>query len=504
MFDKVLIANRGEIALRILRACQERGLRTVAVYSEADRAALHVRYADEAYCIGPAPARQSYLNGAAIIAAARASGAQAIHPGYGFLAENADFAQSVLDAGLAWIGPSPAAIRALGDKVAARRLMQAAGVPIVPGSESDLSDAELARVAAELGFPVMVKAAAGGGGKGMRLVAEPANLPAALAAARREALSAFGNESVYIEKVIQRPRHVEIQILADQHGNCVHLGERECSIQRRHQKLIEEAPCQAVTPEMRAQMGEIAIRAALAAGYSNAGTVEFLLDRDGRFYFLEMNTRLQVEHAVTEMVTGVDIIKEQLAIADGRRLRLTQDEIQIKGHAIECRINAEDPYNNFLPAAGRITSLIEPTGPGVRLESGIYAGFEVSLYYDPLIAKLIVWGETRAQAILRMRRALRELRIGGIHTNVPFHQQVMDNTRYQAGKIDTGFLEGPEAFRLSAGANPALAQVAAIAATLVEHARGQQAVVLGAAGEPAPSATSVWKRAGRIEAQRRR
>ena len=457
MFKKVLIANRGEIAVRVIRACQERGLETIAVYSDADRAALHVRYADKAYRIGPPPARESYLNIPAIIAAAHASGAEAIHPGYGFLSENEAFAQAVLDAGIAWVGPSPAAILAMGDKVAARRTMMAAGVPVVPGSDGEgcdpcaaLTDAEVIRAAERIGYPVLVKASAGGGGKGMRVVNEPGELLHALAAARREALSAFGNDTVYLEKLITRARHVEIQVLADNYGNCVHLGERECSIQRRHQKLIEESPSVAVTPELRAEMGAVAVRAALAAGYSNAGTVEFLLDRTGHFFFLEMNTRLQVEHGVTEMVTGIDIVKEQFAIASGRKLRWTQDEISLKGHAIECRISAENPYNNFLPEAGRITTLGEPTGPGVRLESGIYAGWEVSLYYDPLLAKLIVWGETRPEAILRMRRALDEYRIGGIHTTLPFHQKVMDSTVFQWGQFDTNFLDGPDGFRMTA------------------------------------------------------
>ncbi len=504
MFKKVLVANRGEIAVRVIRACQERGLRTVAVYSDADRAALHVRYADEAARIGPAPARQSYLLVAAILAAAAETGAEAIHPGYGFLAENADFAEAVVAAGLTWIGPPPAAIRAMGDKLAARRLMEAAGIPLTPGSAPGLSDAAIADRAQDLGYPVLVKASAGGGGKGMRLVERPADLPAGLAAARREALNAFADDTVYIEKAIEKARHVEIQVLADGHGNCIHLGERECSIQRRHQKLLEEAPCIAVTPEMRAEMGHIAVRAALAVGYRNAGTVEFLLDRDGHFYFLEMNTRLQVEHAVTEMVTGVDIVKEQLAIAYGRRLRWAQDEIQFKGHAIECRINAEDPYHGFLPAAGRVTSLIEPTGPGVRLESGIYAGYEVSLYYDSLLAKLITWDETRAGAILRMRRALRELRIGGIHTTVPFHQQVMDSARFQSGKADTSFLDERDGFRLSAEARPEDGRVAAVAAALVEHARGQQAVVMARPGECPREQKSAWKEAGRLAGLRSR
>ena len=504
MFKKILIANRGEIAVRVIRACQERGLRTVAVYSDADRAALHVRYADEAYRIGPPPARESYLNIPAILEAAGRSGAEAIHPGYGFLSENEGFAQAVLDAGVAWVGPAPQAIRAMGDKMAARRTMMAAGVPVVPGSDSEgcdacaaLSDEAAAAAAERIGYPVLVKASAGGGGKGMRVVQAPADLPGALAGARREALNAFGSDTVYLEKLITQARHIEIQVLADHYGNCIHLGERECSIQRRHQKLIEEAPSVAVTPELRAEMGAVAVRAAQTVGYSNAGTVEFLLDRTGRFYFLEMNTRLQVEHPITELVTGIDIVKEQLAIASGRKLRWTQDEIAMKGHAIECRISAEDPYNHFLPAAGRISSLNEPHGPGVRLESGIYSGWEVSLYYDPLLAKLVVWGETRPEAILRMRRALAEYRIGGIHTTIPFHQQVMDSTRFQWGQFDTHFLDGPDAFRLSAAPNRDLGKIAAIAAALVEHERGQQAVILGSPCDEPAGHVSPWKLAGR-------
>jgi acetyl-CoA carboxylase, biotin carboxylase subunit len=510
MFKKVLVANRGEIAVRILRACSERGLRTVAIYSDADRAAFHVRYADEAYRIGPPPPRESYLNISVIIEVAKESGAEAVHPGYGFLSENAGFAKAVLDAGLAWVGPSPDAIRAMGNKIAARRTMIAAGVPVVPGSDagnfrgvSDLSDSGMAEAAEEIGFPVLVKAAAGGGGKGMRLVEEPAQLPRALAAARREALSAFGNDAVYLEKVISRARHIEIQVLADQFGNVIHLGERECSIQRRHQKLIEEAPSVAVSPELRAEMGAVAVRAARAVDYCNAGTVEFLLDRSGDFYFLEMNTRLQVEHPVTELITGIDIVKEQFSIASGRKLRLKQENVKIKGHAIECRINAENPYNNFLPEAGRITYLTEPTGPGVRLESGIYDGFVVSLFYDPLLAKLVVWGETRAEAILRMRRALEEYRIGGIHTTIPFHQQVMDLPRFQGGQFDTSFVDGPDGFRLSDASSRDLAKVAAIAAALLEHEKGQKAVILGMAGEREGKAVSSWKQAGRPGGQRR-
>ncbi len=505
MFKKVLVANRGEIAVRILRACEERGLRTVAIYSDADRTAFHVRYADEAYRVGPPPPRESYLNIPAIIAVARQSGAEAVHPGYGFLSENAEFAQAVESAGLAWVGPSPHAIRTMGDKVTARQTMIAVGIPVVPGSDTGrhrgkprLTDAELVEAAEEIGYPVLVKASAGGGGKGMRLVEEPAGLPGALAAARREALSSFGDDTVYLEKEISRARHIEIQLLGDQFGNYVYLGERECSIQRRHQKLIEEAPSSAVSPSLRAEMGKVAVQAAQAVGYSNAGTVEFLLDRGGNFYFLEMNTRLQVEHAITEMVTGIDIVKEQLAIASGRRLRWRQEDIQLKGHAIECRINAENPYNNFLPEAGRITYLTEPTGPGVRLESGIYAGFEVSLYYDPLLAKLVVWGENRAEAILRMRRALEEYRIGGIHTTIPFHQQVMDNMRFQGGQYDTGFVDGPDGFRLLATSDHELVRVAAIAAALIQHEKDQQAVILGALNMGQGATSSAWKQAARI------
>jgi len=501
MFRKILIANRGEIAVRIIRACEERGLRTVAVYSDADRRALHVRRADEAYHIGPAPASESYLRIDRILDVARRSGADAIHPGYGFLAENAEFSQACADAGVVFIGPPPAAIAAMGDKVEARRRMQAAGVPVVPGTEAGLPHEELQRAAEELGYPVMVKAAAGGGGKGMRLVRERGELPAALAAAGREAQAAFGDSRVYLEKVIEGARHIEIQILADTQGNVIHLGERECSIQRRHQKLIEEAPSVAVDAELRQRMGEVATRAARAAGYVNAGTIEFLLDSTGKFYFLEMNTRLQVEHPVTEMVTGVDIVKEQLAIASGRRMRYRQEDISPKGWAIECRITAEDPYNGFLPSAGSITMLQEPTGPGVRVESGIYEGTEITFHYDPMIAKLVVWGETRAEAILRMRRALKEYRIGGIHTSIPFHQKIMEHTEFIWGTFDTGFIER----RLGGGliqrpASEESERVAAIAAALVAHERGRRAVVLSHAPG---AAMSPWRQAGRLDGLRR-
>ena len=484
----------------------------MAVYSDADRAALHVRFADEAYRIGPPATRESYLNIPALIEAALRSGAEAVHPGYGFLSENEEFAQAIADAGITWVGPPPAAIRAMGDKIKARRTMIEAGVPVAPGSDTvlgrdagtGLSDAEALLAAEEIGYPVLVKASAGGGGKGMRQVYAPEDLSRALASARREAKGAFGDDNVFIEKLITRARHVEIQVLADIYGNCVHLGERECSIQRRHQKLIEEAPSVAVTTELRERMGAVAVHAAQAVGYSNAGTVEFLLDRAGDFYFLEMNTRLQVEHPVTELVTGIDIVKEQLALAGGRKLRWTQEDIGFKGHAIECRISAENPYNDFLPETGRITSLIEPAGPGVRLESGVYSGWEVSLYYDPLLAKLVVWGETRAEAILRMRRALDEYRVGGIHTTIPFHQQVMDSTRYQGGQFDTAFVDGPDGFRLAAVSERGgsaesgdLARVAAVAATLAQHEKEQQAVLFGLPCDGEGVRVSSWKTAGR-------
>ncbi len=388
--------------------------------------------------------------------------------------------------------------------------MVAAGVPVLPGSDqycdpcAGLTDAEAASAAERIGYPVLVKATAGGGGKGMRVVTEPGELPRALAAARREALNAFGSDNVYLEKLLTRARHVEIQVLADSYGNCVHLGERECSIQRRHQKLIEESPSVAVSAELRGRMGEVAVRAAQAVGYSNAGTVEFLLDRSGDFYFLEMNTRLQVEHGVTELVTGIDIVKEQFTIASGRKLRWSQNDITLKGHAIECRISAENPYNNFLPEAGRITTLGEPTGPGVRLESGIYAGWEVSLYYDPLLAKLIVWGETRPEAILRMRRALDEYRIGGIHTTLPFHQKVMDSPVFQWGQFDTNFLDGPDGFRMTLAPSRDLGRVAAVAAALVEHDASQQAVILGNPCDEDGVRLSPWKLGGRPGAVRGR
>lgn len=492
MFKKVLVANRGEIAVRILRACEERGLSTVAVYSDADRSALHVRFADEAYNIGPAPSRESYLRIDKLLEVAHKAGAEAIHPGYGFLSENADFAEACEAEGIAFIGPPAAAIRTMGDKVAARRSMVAAGVPVAPGTPQGLSDEEAMQAAGQIGFPLLIKAAAGGGGKGMRVVRHADDLPGSLNAARREAKSAFGNDTVYMEKLVENARHIEVQILADQHGNVIHLGERECSIQRRHQKLIEEAPSVAVNEELRTRMGAIAVRAAQAVKYVNAGTFEFLLDRDGHFYFLEMNTRLQVEHPVTEMVTGVDIVKEMIAIASGRKLRWKQEDIRPRGWAIECRVTAEDPFNHFMPSGGRVVTLTEPTGPGVRVESGIYEGFEVSLYYDPMIAKLIVWGETRPEAILRMRRALREYKIGGIKTSIPFHQQIMDSTRFMWGTFDTTFLE--QRFALQSAEKPENKEIAALVAALLLHESERRAISVR---QSADAGTSIWKRASR-------
>ncbi len=414
MFRKVLIANRGEIAIRIIRSCQERGIGTVGIFSDADRAALHVRYVDEAYHVGGASSSDSYLRIDRIIDAARRAGADAIHPGYGFLAENAEFAAAVQDAGIHFVGPDPDAVAVMGDKVQARKAIQNFHVPILPGTDGGLNDEELRHAATRIGFPLMIKASAGGGGKGMRIVHDMSEFAAALATARREGQSSFGDDNVYLEKYIARARHVEIQILADRFGHIIHLGERECSIQRRHQKLIEEAPSVVVDEDLRYRMGQAAIAAAAAVNYVNAGTVEFLFDSATReFYFLEMNTRLQVEHPVTEMVTGVDIVKEQFTIAYGRRLRLQQADVKPKGWAIECRITAEDPFRNFMPNNGVVTFLKEPTGPGVRVESSLYRGCPVDLYYDPMVAKLVVWGDDRAEAIMRMRRALNEYRNRG-------------------------------------------------------------------------------------------
>ncbi len=492
-FDKLLVANRGEIAVRIIRACHELGIKTVAIYSDADRNAPHVRYADEAYHIGPPAARDSYLRVDKLIDVAQRSGAQAVHPGYGFLAERAAFAQACLDANLVFVGPSAQSIETMGDKQAARQTVKAAGVPIVPGTEPGLNDEELITAAAQVGFPLLVKAVAGGGGKGMRPVHDPAQLPNALAAARREAEAAFGDGGIYLERMITEGRHIEIQVLADMHGNYIHLGERECSLQRRHQKVIEEAPSFVVDEELRQRMGAIAVAAARSVDYVNAGTVEFLMDRDKNFYFLEMNTRVQVEHPVTELVTGVDIVQEQLRIARGRKLRYTQSDIKMSGWAIECRINAEDPYNNYLPSTGTITTIRLPTGPGVRVDSGVYPGYEVTPYYDSMISKLVCYGETRGEAVLRMRRALEEYRIMGVKTNIPFHQHMMDSHRFLSGQFDTKFVE--ERFSMSEREEHETLE-AAILATVVAHLQSQQASQIVAPGE---RDTSNWKWLSRWE-----
>ncbi|MBI5296651.1 MAG: acetyl-CoA carboxylase biotin carboxylase subunit [Chloroflexi bacterium] len=504
MFKKVLVANRGEIAVRIIRACRELGIETVAVYSEADRQSLHVRYADEAYLLGPAPSRESYLRADKILDVVRKSGADAIHPGYGFLAEREDFAAACLDLGIAFIGPKPSSIAAMGDKAEARATVIKAGVPVVPGTEAvgNMTDDDLLRTAPNIGFPLLIKATAGGGGKGMREVKTIEEMPLLLQSARREAESAFGDGDVYLEKLVEGARHIEFQIMADSHGNVIHLGERECSIQRRHQKLIEEAPSPFMDDELRAKMGAVAVKAAQAVDYVNAGTIEFLVDKDRNYYFLEMNTRLQVEHPITEMATGVDIVAEQIRVARGRQLSYTQEQIQFNGHAIECRINAEDPYNNFMPSTGRITHSLLPTGPGVRIDTGVYPGFEITPYYDPMIAKLIVWGETRAQAILRMRRALEEYRIVGVRTNIPFHQTMMDSHRFMGGQYDTRFVE--ERFSMDAERKDekydAQVEIAAMLATLTAHRETERSAQIVRRGE---RDASNWKWVGRWERMHR-
>ncbi|MEJ2148534.1 MAG: acetyl-CoA carboxylase biotin carboxylase subunit [Chloroflexota bacterium] len=497
LFRKVLIANRGEIAVRIIRACRELGLETVAVYSDVDRNAMHVRYSSEAFYIGPPPARDSYLSIEKILEVAKHTGADAIHPGYGFLAERPDFAAACEDEGIAFIGPAPTAIGAMGDKVTARKTVEAAGVPIVPGTELDLRDEELSVAAGFVGYPLLIKATAGGGGKGMRRVDDPDEFENALHSARREAEAAFGDGAVYLEKLIDGGRHIEIQVLADCYGSVIHLGERECSIQRRHQKLLEEAPSPFVDEAMREEMGAVAIRAAQSVNYCNAGTVEFLVDRDRNYYFLEMNTRLQVEHPVTEFVTNMDIVKEQIRIARGRKLSRTQDEIEITGAAIECRINAEDPYNNFLPSTGTITAMTVPTGPGVRVDSGVTTGDPITPYYDPMISKLICWGDTRGAALLRMRRALAEYKIMGLKTNIPFHQNLLDSTRFIAGQYDTTFIE--ESFFLDEDPN-LRPEIAAIIATLAAHDQRRKAAQI--VRRNGHDGQSNWKLAGRWQRMR--
>lgn len=442
MFGKILVANRGEIALRVVRACREMGIESVAVYAEPDRDSLPVRLADEAYCIGPADPSKSYLNISSIVSVAEISGADAVHPGYGFLAEDARFAEVCESCGICFIGPPATALEQMGAKAQARRAVVEAGVPVVPGSEGVVNDTdEAVQLAREIGYPILIKASAGGGGRGMRLAHSKADLVNAVETARSEARSAFGNPDIYLEKYVEEPRHIEMQVLGDKYGHLIYLGERDCSIQRRNQKLLEEAPSPAMTPELRQRMGEAAVRAARAVGYENAGTVEFLLDRRQDFYFIEMNARIQVEHPVTEMVTGIDLVKEQIRLAAGEELGLTQDEVQMRGWAIECRINAEDAHHNFTPSPGVIKTYLPPGGPGVRVDSAVFPGYVITPHYDSLLAKLIVWAPTRVEAVDRSRRALGEFVIEGVNTTIPFHRQVLDNAFFRRGEVYTNFIQ---------------------------------------------------------------
>ena len=497
MFRKILIANRGEIAVRVLRTCREMGIRTVAVYSAPDRKSKHVLLADEARPIGGAPAAESYLNIERVVGAAVAAGADAVHPGYGFLSENADFADACERAGVTFIGPPAAAIRAMGIKTRAREIMQSAGVPVVPGATSAAPDAgEAAALAARIGYPVMLKAAAGGGGKGMRLVDGPDRFASAWSQATGEARKAFGDDAVYIEKAISRPRHVEVQVLADEHGTVLHLGERECSVQRRHQKVLEETPSPLLAgyPHVRDGLCRAAVSAARAAGYANAGTVEFLMDAERRYYFLEMNTRLQVEHPVTELVTGLDLVREQILVAAGRRLERAQEEIRFQGHAMECRLYAEDPRAGFLPSPGRIARFEMPEGPGIRVDSGAYQGWTVPLEYDPLIAKLCAWAPSRPEVVARLQRALRESVVGGIATTLGFFQELLADPRFQAGEVDTQFLErGLDPSTREATAHSERAQLAAVIASARAVAeRAERRATPARSGR-----SSLWKDAGR-------
>jgi acetyl-CoA carboxylase, biotin carboxylase subunit len=503
MFKRILIANRGEIAVRVIRACRELGLESVAIFSEADRTALHVREADFAMPVGPAPASQSYLKTERIIEAAKSTGADAIHPGYGFFSENAGFARAVEAAGLAFIGPPADAIEKMGDKVEARKLMAAAGVPVVPGSPGVLETAEEVRaLARKFGYPIMVKAAAGGGGKGLRLVHDEKELPSVVRQVASEAKSSFGDGRFYVEKFLERPRHIEIQVLADKHGHTVHLFERECSIQRRHQKVVEESPSAFITPKMREQMGEVAVRAAKAVDYVNAGTIEFLVDAKRNFYFLEMNTRIQVEHPVTELVTGIDLVKTQIQIAAGARLPFKQADLAQSGWAIECRIYAEDPANGFVPAPGRIAVLNFPDGPGVRNDAGVYEGSEVPVFYDPIISKLITWGRDRMEAIERMRRALGEFTIAGdLTANLDFHRWLMNHPRFRSADYDTRFID--EEFRSAALASSLdSAKLAALLAAAVAANRNSNHSSAPSAS-PGAARTAAWKMLGRLDLLRR-
>jgi acetyl-CoA carboxylase biotin carboxylase subunit len=510
MFKRVLIANRGEIAVRIIRACREMGIESVAVFSDVDRKALHVRKADYAYPIGPATASESYLNADNILDVARRSGAEAIHPGYGFLSENAHFARACAEAGFKFIGPSPESMEMMGSKTRARQNMKRAGVPFVPGSEHGLDIEAAERLAEQVGYPVMLKAAAGGGGKGMRMVSEPGELRSAYEAACSEAQRSFGDNEVYLEKFIVNPRHVEMQIFGDEHGNAVYLGERECSVQRRHQKVMEESPSPIVDEDMRQRMGEVAVRVAKAANYHNAGTVEFLVDEQRNFYFLEMNTRLQVEHPVTELVTGLDLVHLQMQVASGQKLPFRQEDIKVRGHAIECRVYAEDPDNNFFPSPGQITRLISPSGPGIRRDSGMYEGWKVPIEYDPLLAKLIGYGETREDAIDRLLRALYEYFVGGIKTNISLFRRILRDPDFRAGKLDTGFLDRllAKPYHEKEGQYPLMAAIGAAIFAATEPkatfpaASGSPASANGNSAASAPA--SNWRRIARAEALRGR
>ncbi len=502
MFEKVLIANRGEIAVRVMRACREMGIKTVAVYSDVDRDALHVRFADEAYPIGPPPARESYLIGEKIIEVAKRAGADAIHPGYGFLSERGEFADLCAREGVVFIGPRGDVMRSMGDKVTARQTMEKAGVPIVPGTTERLSDDALTRWVRDTGPPVMIKAAAGGGGKGMRLVRDEKELAGAIARARSEAKSSFGDDSLYVEKFVEKPRHIEIQILADSQGNCVHLFERECSIQRRHQKVIEEAPGNRISPELRAKMGEAAVAAAQAVQYVGAGTCEFLVDEHDHFYFLEMNTRVQVEHAITEVITGIDIVKTMIRVAAGEPLPFRQEDLSIRGHAIEARVYAEDADNNFIPSPGDILVYRPAAGPGIRVDSGVYQGARVTVFYDPMVAKLVVWGRDRSEAIERLRRALREFVVKGIKTSIPFHQKVVEHPVFLAGHYDTGFIDqhlagGKGDPRPESGDSREARRVAFMMAAIVAYQRDKARAAAASTVAAGSSGGDPWKQFGR-------
>jgi len=502
MFSKILIANRGEIAIRLIRACKELGVATVAVYSEADRAALHVRAADQAFCVGPPPSQESYLNGARILEVAKHCGADAIHPGYGFLSERAAFAEDCARAGVVFIGPNPRAIQVMGNKTTSRVAVHAMGVPLVPGMRENLaSEAQAVTWAKELGFPLMMKAAAGGGGKGLRMISRMEDLPGAYRAAKSESLHAFGDDAVYLERYIEHPRHIEIQLLGDKHGNIIYFPERECSIQRRHQKVIEEAPSTLLDPDMRRRMGEAAVQAARAVDYDSAGTVEFIVSGTTReFFFLEMNTRLQVEHPITEMITGIDLCKEMIRSAAGHPLAFRQEDVPLHGHAMECRIYAEDPDNKFLPTPGKILGLRVPGGPWVRDESGMYEGMDVPIHYDPMLSKLVVWGSTRERCITRMTRALSEYSVKGIKTTIPFHARVMKNEKFIKGEIDTNFIDTQFQPQDAARIKPN-EDIALVAAAIKAFLRDKDKTQRSLGGECECAESSQWKSSGRVQRQ---